>query len=1057
MATLSSDGTYVVVEKGDTLCGIARDYAGGESYYKKLAAINNIKDANVLSIGQKIYLSDSSSPHTDGSSGGSSSGSSTESTGGSVNTSSKSTPKVTYTTPSVDVIRFGRRANSNTELFIEWEFNGGAPAGTLAGYYVDWQHYTKDKIWVIDDQSTTTETHSFYSIPEEATMVWVQITPVSDTYTVTEGDTEREVSYWIGKASKGYYYNVKDLPPNAPSAPSVSLKGNNLTASLDNLDDDITYVTFELSKDGKTNVDRRTVKVETNSAIGVFNVIPGHTYKVRAYSWKGSTPDINKGGIWSDEWSPFSNAVNSAPIAPTGVPSVKAESENSVTITWEAASGAETYTIEYTTDKRYFDNGDTSTKSTIDNRTTLFIDGLESGKEYFFRVKSVNSDGESTWTGISSVILGKKPTAPTTWSSSNVCIVGEMLTLYWLHNSADNSDQTNAYIEFNKAIYIYKSASDTSSTPVTNYTVTGKDNYILVDTSKFKEGEQFTWKVKTAGITKEYGEFSTERLIKIYAKPTLELTIKDHLGYNISTIEAFPFTMKAIPGPATQAPIGYQINVTSLSSYSTTDRTGMDAYINENEVIFSKYIALNEDLEFTFTASDIDLEAGQNYKFNCTVAMDSGLTAENSIELSVGWTENKYTPNASLTVNPDLYTANIQPFCEKYNMKYLKCTQTISQYLKGNKTSYYIGRDTLIEDNEIVKTVNTEDTVYTGKDQNGNSVYYCLPSNNTDLDYVLYVEKLPNGQYCNTYNMIPFIYEEPKSIGISTTTGEDIYKAMNSTDFIYFCKVNNDIYTVTPSNPVYTKTNIELKYVSGIELQGVKTTTEETVYSGMTSQGEPVYYCVITTPERIQGVTLAVYRRNFDGSFTEIAKDLPNKPGLFVTDPHPSMDYARYRIVATEIETGAIGFTDLPGYPIPNPCIVIQWDEQWTEFDTGGSEDIAVRPSWTGSMVKLPYNIDVTDTYSQDVSFVEYIGRKHPVSYYGTQLGETSSWSTDIPASDKNTIYALRRLSAWMGDCYVREPSGIGYWAKINVSIPITHREVSITVNLEITRVEGGM
>ena len=114
-------------------------------------------------------------------------------------------------------------------------------------------------------------------------------------------------------------------------------------------------------------------------------------------------------------------------------------------------------------------------------------------------------------------------------------------------------------------------------------------------------------------------------------------------------------------------------------------------------------------------------------------------------------------------------------------------------------------------------------------------------------------------------------------------------------------------------------------------------------------------------------------------------------------------------------------------------------------------------PAYAGSLLKLPYNIDVSDSNNPDSVLVEYAGRKHPVSYYGTQLGVSSNWKTDIKKSDKSTLYALRRLQMWMGDVYVREPSGSGYWANVKVSYNINHRDLKIPVTLTITRVEGGM
>ena len=107
-------------------------------------------------------------------------------------------------------------------------------------------------------------------------------------------------------------------------------------------------------------------------------------------------------------------------------------------------------------------------------------------------------------------------------------------------------------------------------------------------------------------------------------------------------------------------------------------------------------------------------------------------------------------------------------------------------------------------------------------------------------------------------------------------------------------------------------------------------------------------------------------------------------------------------------------------------------------------------------MLKLPYNIDISDEHKKDVSLVEYVGRKHPVSYYGTQVGETSSWNVEIPKNDKEALYSLRRLGPCLGDVYVREPSGSGYWANVSISFSRKHLETTIPITIKVTRVEGG-
>jgi hypothetical protein len=235
------------------------------------------------------------------------------------------------------------------------------------------------------------------------------------------------------------------------------------------------------------------------------------------------------------------------------------------------------------------------------------------------------------------------------------------------------------------------------------------------------------------------------------------------------------------------------------------------------------------------------------------------------------------------------------------------------------------------------------------------------------------------------------------------------------------------------------------------------TLTGERVFRGTSAcDGERYYYYEATTTNPVQSMLLSVYRREFDGSFTELSKDLPSENGTAVIDPHPALDYARYRVVAKSMNTGETSYYDLPAYEVGVKYVVLQWDEAWTTFDYTDGHEIAKAP-WGGSLLKLPYNIDVSDSYDADVTLVNYIGREHPVSYYGTQIGQTATWEMSVDKADVETIYSLRRLARWMGDVYVREPSGSGYWAKVRVSFNQKHTDPVVPVSLEITRVDGGV
>ena len=215
-------------------------------------------------------------------------------------------------------------------------------------------------------------------------------------------------------------------------------------------------------------------------------------------------------------------------------------------------------------------------------------------------------------------------------------------------------------------------------------------------------------------------------------------------------------------------------------------------------------------------------------------------------------------------------------------------------------------------------------------------------------------------------------------------------------------------------------------------------------------------FCVDDNEGLISGVLLGIYRAEPDGSLTEIATGIENTGDEWVMDPHPSLDYARYRITATSSVTGLVSVADLAPEPIQEKAIILQWDETWREFEIPeGSEDELDEDIYTGAMVRLPYNINTSESYTTDAEMVEYIGRQYPVAYYGTHKSTTASWSFDVLKSDADTIYRLRRLAAYMGDVYVREPSGTGYLAHVTVGMNFRTNELTVPVSLSITRVEG--
>ena len=887
------DGKRVLVESGDTLWDIAEQCLGDPTKYKQLASNNGLEDPDKLAVGQTISLTKDAA----------------------------STPAKTESNePTIN--QFGLLSTGDDTLFATWTWN----KDHTASYKVLWTYDTGNGVWIgspstisVDKDAPNQAKQSTFSIPANAKKVRFKVKPISE----TKKQNNNDVNYWDANWSKERTW-TDGTPLATPGTPSVELEKYKLTASLDGIEiEGATHIEYQVVKNNDKTVFTQKAKITTGHASYVFTVDAGGEYKVRARAYRESDKSYS-------EYSPYSSNYESGPAATKGIKLIKATSEKAVYMEWGAVSTATKYDIEYTTKLQYFDGSNqTSVISGIEGTHYEQV-GLESGQEYFFRIRAVNKRGEvSAWSEAVSITIGKAPAAPTTWSSTTTAVVGEPLMLYWVHNTKDNSSQTYAELELIidgiKETYTIKNTEDEDEKD--------KTSYYAIDTTRYADGSKIIWRVRTAGVTNTYGEWSIQRTIDIYAPASLEMRMTDLEGNAINTLTTFPFYIYALAKPENQAPTGYHLEVISNEIYETTDRVGNPTIVNAGDHVYSKYFDISEELLVEFSPGNIDLENNVGYTVTCTVSMNSGLTAEASLEFNVAWTEEQYSPNAEIGIDTDTYTAYIRPYCDNVEQLY---------------------------------------------------------------------------------------------------------------------------YKVTLANNVYTKTSESLGYVYGEEVRRARTTTGEQVYTGVTADGEDVYFCIATETTSITDIYLAVYRREFDGSFTEIESGLDGAKATTVTDPHPALDYARYRIVATSKYTGAVGYYDPPGYPVNGTSAIIQWDEDWSTFETTEEGSLA-QPPWSGSLLKLQYNIDVSDDVKPDVAQVEYIGRAHPIVYYGTQIGQTSTWNVAIEKDDEETLYALRRLAKWMGDVYVREPSGSGYWANVTVSFSQKHLELTIPVTLNIVRVEGGV
>ncbi|MGM9968904.1 MAG: LysM peptidoglycan-binding domain-containing protein [Anaeroplasma sp.] len=521
-----------------------------------------------------------------------------------------------------------------------------------------------------------------------------------------------------------------------------------------------------------------------------------------------------------------------------------------------------------------------------------------------------------------------------------------------------------------------------------------------IKTSYFGEGKKILWMVQTAGISGEYSPLSELKEINIYSQPEVDLTLDNQNHEDLDIFNNFPIYLSAKRknNPLNQQAISFYINIVSEDNYTIVDSSGNEKNISKGDVIYSNSFDVD-----SISSPDEDKFKVEGFLYNGEFYLDSSHSEDSKIK---------------------------EP---QEGMMYIDLHNNNQKYRYNSTSSSYVAiSDFLISDGDKEYPY-----YYPYYSKQNEKLYLKLTCSDLDLnDGSSYTAKcsmvMDSGLTGDAeYKFIAQISGTPYSPYANITIDKNNISAIIEPRCTYTYEVVSGYYNETDS-----------KFYSDLECTQEIPGNQYKVYADMASgkyyiykQVSDILYDFVETADPENDSILSVYRKELDGTFTEIDSNIESGTGYYAEDPHPSLNYAVYRIVSESISTGLISYTDTEPILVGEEAIIIQF----------GS-----------TTLRLPYNIDTSSSYSPDVSLVEYIGRKHPVSYYGTQLGESASWNVEIPKYDTETLNTIRKLAIWMDDVYVREPSGTGYWANIIVSFTQTHCELTIPISFNISRVEGG-
>lgn len=917
----------------------------------------------------------------------------------------------------------------------------------IDSYKVKWYYrVTKGGTWylnkTITDNKVRNTTKDLWTPPAEAVQLKVTVEPISKKYKKSKNKSAN----WFDVDPTSKIDSDYDEYPQTPSIGEFSIKGKTLKAqvvfNLENFDRlETTAVRLQVLRNGSTLIKFKNNKAdetgeyyiekkftETNpiDSSGIVNFVDVELDTTGSYQVRGAIASYDGAYRWS-EYSSWSSSIDTRPNTPT-IKTVEAIEVGKVKLTWTAIDNIEQYEIEYASDKEsYFDAGAFQTV-TVNNNTSHIISGLESGHTWYFRVRSVNNADKSSPSETVKIVLAEKPNPPTTWSSVNVGSIKstledtEPIYLYWVHNSVDGSVQKMARIKITIAGVAYFHKAKNTKTDQYGELIDETSRVSLWDLEVYEDAnvsipagtvysifrrtgaKSLKWKIATRGLTVDddsmYSDYSIERTIEAYESPNLELIVSDCNGVmSGDKFNGFPLSITGVVTPSSQTPISFYISIISGDTYDTTDIYGNDVTVADGTEIYTKFID-EPSLNHIITAGDVDFFTGVPYELKVVAYTDAGLNTEATCILAPEWEELGEEPDALIEINETFRYATIRPFCNRFI---------------GFETDEIEG----LEEYEPVCHVGTVTPNISGT---AGDMYF----NTSTFDVYACIATGKSWEYRTTFD-----YSDSKKWYTGTVINGE---------------TENDIYTnsgIIPAdvNDYYFNTD------SGDIFRCIKAGDPDTAV------WEYVWNCFWEVTPNIE---LAIYRKDANGGYITIAEHIDNAvqssdSAVTFRDPHPSFNSCVYRIVATNTENGAIGYVDITEN-LPESSVVIQWDETWNDVVETEEGEI-----FEGSILELPANIDLSDTNSMDVNFANYIGRSRPVTYYGTQKGEKPTIKCEFDASDDEKLSLLRRLMMYPGDVYIREPSGLGYWANVVVSYSKNHIELTIPVTLTITPVEGGI
>lgn len=873
------------------------------------------------------------------------------------------------------------------------------------GVNVRWDYYdSSTSSWIYGNTSTEAkETTVYYDVPQNVTQVRVELVPQPTTVNGAPA---------FGGGNITHVFNVGDWSiPGKGDAPEISIsKDVELKLVLDNIAQTPTPVEgvmFEVYKK-EHNEQQGSLYQKINAAVynghaeATVTVTYGTEFTAKSvyYNHRNNfdADGFPTNGTASDPTQPIKSAP--LPVEGFGITYqiISAGAMLNLTMTWTENVDANEYEIQYT--NYDYDWALVEKVQSITTDQHSYILQLQNGGHYRFRIRAKNDAGNSSWYETDKS-FGLAPLAPTTWTDVTRKLNDGSFTLYWKHNSRDSTREIKAELvirpenEPEKTITISRQNQDEKDWY--------KNNVYELDTRFYLTSTTVFWKVRTCGESGEYGEWSIEKEIQIYAQPGIQSWLQNDTTYvnfplGVTTATQYPFTICSRLYEA-------------IEPYHKSKLLFKDGYIDEDDDPW--WPVVEDDASGNFV---LPL---QKYPYLLTV-QTTGLPAWADIRII-------FYDFAGRKVNASSWSSTDGVWINAYDAQQFSAEvrvtdgQTHTRQELSNLITFIVTSDTNITQKLTEYVLNIK-----------------AVNDHTASDLTLNDVAVKAGDIVYSRN-IPITEDS-----VTTTLQNEI-----SIDDVMLTKNQQYKYELTAW------------FVSGASATSVGTFTfapnsaatvnyEVEVY-GIYNQEEKSYklYVDVENDDLDKNFKVYVFRREHDYTYTTVVDGITGFSG-YVIDSHPRLDKSMYFITVIGKSSGKRWNIVHQDKEYTQLFPVIQWGRSLYPEINPTTYELKLNQD---DLIELLYNIDVNESRSRTSETSVYAGRVDPVSYYGESLSNTQTWNCEIPADDYKTLDKLRVLSTHNGPCYVRTPKGENYWSNIGVTITNTHNEVIRKVSLTITKI----